>query len=346
MQNLQPGLPSLPKLGGIKRRVVNTRPTDMVQIGPLDEARKLPLLAQPNLPGVDLHDWLESHREEVLKVLHENGGILFRGFECPLAGFSAALSPNRLDYNERSSPRKSVGDKIYTSTEHPASEPIFFHNENSYQKYFPKHIAFACETPAASGGQTPIADTRRVLERISAAVREKFRTKNVMYVRNFAPGLGLRWQDVFNSEDQAEVEKYCQAADIECEWYGADKLRTRHVRPSELKHPETGDWSWFNHAAFFHVTTLPERTQKMLLTLVPEGELPTNTYYGDGEPIEADVVEHIREAYKQETVRFDWRRGDILLLDNLIVAHARDPFDGARRILVSMMDAIGRDAAV
>lgn len=69
-----------------------------------------------------------------------------------------------------------------------------------------------------------------------------------------------------------------------------------------------------------------------------EEDFPNNTYYGTGEKIENEVLEEIRNAYAAETVTFKWKKGDVLLLDNMLTAHARSPFKGERRILVSMAE--------
>jgi hypothetical protein len=95
---------------------------------------------------------------------------------------------------------------------------------------------------------------------------------------------------------------------------------------------------WFNHATFFHVTTLESEVRDVLVrTLGPE-DLPTNTCYGDGSLIEPDVLDELREAYRQETVTFHWQEGDILLLDNMLVAHGRACYSGRRKILVGMAE--------
>jgi hypothetical protein len=98
---------------------------------------------------------------------------------------------------------------------------------------------------------------------------------------------------------------------------------------------------WFNHAAFFHISTLEPSAQEVLLAGSGEEELPNNTYYGDGSPIEFSVLEEIREAYRRETVSFSWQEGDLLMLDNMLVAHGRNPYVGRRKILVAMADPVG-----
>ena len=49
-----------------------------------------------------------------------------------------------------------------------------------------------------------------------------------------------------------------------------------------------------------------------------------------------EVLDEIRGIYGQVTVAFPWQKGDLLLVDNLLVAHGRNPFSGPRRILVAM----------
>jgi alpha-ketoglutarate-dependent taurine dioxygenase len=165
-----------------------------------------------------------------------------------------------------------------------------------------------------------------------------------MLVRNYVDGLSLTWQSVFQTEDKIAVEDYCRDAGIETEWCG-DRLRTRQVRQAVSQHPMTGEMVWFNHAAFFHVSTLEPSTREVLLAGLKEEDLPNNTYYGDGSPIEPAVLEEIRGAYRKEAVSFVWQEGDILMLDNMLVAHGRNPYVGPRKILVAMAEPFSPPAA-
>ena len=76
--------------------------------------------------------------------------------------------------------------------------------------------------------------------------------------------------------------------------------------------------------------------REVFLAELGQENLPYNTYYGDGSPIEDSVVEEIRNAYRHETVSFPWEKGDLLMMDNMLVAHGRNPFSGARKIVVAM----------
>jgi alpha-ketoglutarate-dependent taurine dioxygenase len=186
---------------------------------------------------------------------------------------------------------------------------------------------------------------RKVFERISPRIRERFIEKGWTLARNFGDGLGLQWQDSFNTADRAEVEDYCRRARISFEWRDRNRLRTSQVRQAVIRHPATKELSWFNHIAFYHISSLSRELRESLLSQFAESELPFNTYYGDGSPIEDSVIEEIREAYSAETIEFRWQEGDMLLLDNMLVGHGRKPFSGARKILVAMGDSIERSEA-
>jgi len=217
------------------------------------------------------------------------------------------------------------------------------HNELSYALRWPRKLWFFCERAAEAGGETPIVDVRKVFQRLSPAVRERFIEKGWMLARNFGDGLGLQWQDSFNTTNRAEVEEYCRRACISFEWRDRDHLRTSQVRQAVIRHPETKELSWFNHIAFYHISSLDRELRETLLSQFTESELPFNTYYGDGSPIEDAVVEEIRRAYACETFEFPWQEGDVLLLDNMLVGHGRKPFQGTRKILVAMGDMISHE---
>lgn len=331
-----------------RRRVALTR-GELVRAEELRPGQGLPLVLRPIADGLDLARWAEGSRDFIEERLRRHGGLLFRGFGVgeveEFERFVGAVSDERLAYRERSSPRSLVSGSVYTSTEYPAGKRIFLHNENSYQHVFPLKIFFHCVTPPGRGGQTPVADCRRVLRRIPDEVLSRFREKGWMLVRNFREEVGLPWQTVFQTGDRAEVERYCESAGIGFEWREGGALRTTQVRPAVATHPRTGEEVWFNHAAFFHVTTLETASRLALTSQFAEEDLPNNTYYGDGSPIEPGVAGQLRAAYEQETVMFDWQGGDIMMLDNMLVAHAREPFSGERKIVVAMADPATRPAA-
>lgn len=341
MKDLPAKKRSLSELGIRKRKPVTVAQEELVEME-LAAEKRLPLVVKSAVERLSLSAWAASNRESIEIHLLKHGAILFRNFsvksENEFEQFIKAVSGEMLEYRERSSPRQRVSGNIYTSTEYPANQSIFLHNENSYQSSWPMKIFFFCAVPAQQGGETPIADCRKVFARLKATTSERFIQDKVMYVRNFGAELGLPWQEVFQTADKAAVEEYCRQSDIMVEWKPGNQLRTRQIREAVARHPLTGEIVWFNHAAFFHVSTLEATTRDDLLAFYREEDLPNNTYYGDGSQIEPAVLDEIREAYRHETVSFPWQASDVLMLDNMLAAHSRAPFVGSRRVLVGMTE--------
>jgi Taurine catabolism dioxygenase TauD, TfdA family len=227
-----------------------------------------------------------------------------------------------------------VSGKIYTSTHYPAHQTIALHNEMSYSRQWPMIIGFFCVQPAPEGGETPIADSRRVFAQIDAAIKEEFIRKQLMYVRNYTDALDLSWREVFQTNSRAEVESYCLKAGMKVQWNG-DELRTWQVCQAVTEHPVTGEMVWFNQAHLFHVSSLDHDVRSSVQSAA-RGNEPRNAFFGDGSEIDEAALDHIRAVYDNEKVTFPWQRGDILILDNILTAHGRNPYRGPRQIVVGM----------
>jgi hypothetical protein len=82
--------------------------------------------------------------------------------------------------------------------------------------------------------------------------------------------------------------------------------------------------------------------REYLVDIYGEDGLPFNTRFGNGDPIGADVVQLIDEAYEANIARERWQAGDLMLVDNVRTAHGREEFTGPREVLVAMADAVHR----
>jgi alpha-ketoglutarate-dependent taurine dioxygenase len=312
-----------------------------INTGFFDEEKKLPLVITPKHRGLPLKKLFKSKNNELEANLLKYGGILFRGFrvdgvedfESTVGNYYGSL----IDYKDRSTHRTQVRGNVYTATDYPPELEIILHNESSFAAKFPTRIFFYCIETAEKGGETPIADVRRVYERIDPSIKKPFEEKGILYVRNLAGGpFGFTWQEVYQTKDKAEMEKFCREAETDYEWVDENKVRIKQVRPAVAKHPVTGELLWLNHATVLNVFAIEPKLQQMLLKFFKEKDLPNNTYYGDGKSISREVIDELRKAYDSATVAFKWEPGDVLMLDNMLVAHGRKPFSGKRKIVVAM----------
>jgi len=336
----QPG-PGLKKLSLTRRQEVGTSPADLVRQEPAFADTEMIVKIEPATDGVSLREWVRNSRATLDALLLRHGGVLFRGFRIGrVEDFEELVREmaggELMEYKYRSTPRTEVSGRIYTSTEYPPDQWIPQHNEMSYSREWPLRIAFLCVKAAETGGATPLSDSRRVYERLSPAVRDRFAAQGVMYVRNYSPGLDVPWQDVFGTSDRAAVESFCRPAGIELTWKADGGLATRQVCQGVARHPASGEMLWFNQAHLFHVSNLDPAVRAALIAERGEENLPRNTRYGDGSPIPDAVLDEIRAAFRQEMRSFTWHDEDLVLLDNMLMAHGRAPFSGPRRVLVGM----------
>lgn len=327
------------KFKRIKPKAVNIAQQELITTSYLQPEPHLPLVIQPNNNDIDLADWASNHREYLEANLLQHGAILFRGFNTDtVAKFekvASAICP-QLFANYGDLPREGNSEKVYKSTPYPSDRAILFHNESSHLHQYPLKIWFFCVQPAQQGGETPIVDCHRVYQLLDPKLRSHLQDKQLMYVRNYIEGLDVSWQDFFHTSDKNLVEQYCKKSETEFEWLPDNGLRTRKVRPAISLHPKTGQPLFFNQVQLHHISYLEPEVRNSLLSTFGEANLPRNVYYGDGSPIEASVMAAINAAYQQAQVSFPWQQGDILMLDNMRVAHARNPYTGDRKIVVAM----------
>ena len=339
MSEAQVGKPDFKKFAA-RRRAAAPPVGELVTRRALREGSSLPLVVEPALEDVDLVEWAQANREEMRRSLLVHGAILFRGFGMDdpsrFEQFAQALCDGPLFDENGEHPRQSVTGKVYRPVFYPPEQFLLWHNENSFNREWPMKIWFGCVQPAARGGETPVVDSRLVYERVPAAVREKFERRGVMYMRNYGDGLGLDWQAVFRTDERAEVEEQCRRAGVQFEWKAGGRLRTKCVRPGVIRHPRTGEAVWFNQAQHWHVSCLDRETRAGVESVFDEADWPRHCYYGDGSPIADEEMRAVLEVYAQLEEVFPWERGDVLMLDNLLAAHARKPYEGTRRLLVAM----------
>ena len=306
----------------------------------------MPAVLQPTDPGLAPSVWAKANHAMIEALLLDRGALLFRGFALPDArafrAFAEALEPAGLYRAYGDLPPSQEAEGLYNSTPYPEQEMIFFHNESSHLSQWPRKQWFFAQEVASSGGCTPIVDCRAMLSCLPRALVDEFERRGLLYVRTFTPHLDVGWRDFFRTDDRDEVDARCARDGMECRWLDEETPQTRLAAPAVIRHPTTGERVFFNQVQLHHPHCLDPEIRSDLLDIVGIDRFPRNVLFGDGEPIADETMALIGQAYEDCAVRFPWQRGDMLMLDNMLTAHARDPFEGSRRVFVAMAGLISR----
>jgi alpha-ketoglutarate-dependent taurine dioxygenase len=307
----------------------------------------LPLIIEPSIRGVNLVSWAANSRDYLRTELLKHGAVLFKNFQVDAPEKFEALARSLVDgelFDEYGDlPRDTPGAKVYHSTPYPADKSILFHNESSHTQRWPMKQFFYCVKAAEDGGATPVLDCRQTYKAIDPAIIKRMTEKKLLYVRNFIDGLDVSWQQFFQTTQKKSVEDYCRRANIDFEWKGENHLTTRQRCQAVARHPVTGEMLFFNQVQLHHISCLDPDVRASMLSMFKADDLPRNVYYGDGTVIEDSVMAEISQVYKELAVRFPWQTGDVIMVDNMMVAHARDPFGGTRKILVAMAEMVSQE---
>ncbi|MFG2290979.1 TauD/TfdA family dioxygenase [Streptomyces sp. NPDC048595] len=291
--------------------------------------------------------WDDSHgdavRHRAEELLAECGAVMVRGlgvagadeFHRTVTRFGDSLIDS---YRGGNTPRTTVSDGVFTSTEYPARYDITLHNEMSYAHRWPSRLFFCCLVVPETGGATPVCDGAALLAALPPEVRERFES-GVVYRQHLHGGFGLgkSWQDTFETTDRAVVEDFLTSSEAEFEWTTEGGLRVRQHRPGVRVNPRTGRDTWFNQADQWHPSNLRGTEGETLLSLIDDvDDLPHWVTYGDGTPLSEEDLAHVRKAERDHRLVEPWQAGDILIVDNMSVLHGREAFTGPRRVVVSM----------
>jgi alpha-ketoglutarate-dependent taurine dioxygenase len=288
--------------------------------------------------------WASGHRDELRDAVAAHGSLLIRGLglrdRAETGAVLRQLTTGLITEKETFASRETHAEGVYSSTKWPQNQQMCMHHELSYRLEFPGLMLFACLTAPTEDGATAVADAPTMLDALPAELVQRFEREGWMLTRSYNDEIGASFAESFGTEDRGAIEKYCRANAIEFAWQPDGELRTRQRRSAVVRHPVTGQRCWFNQIAFLNEWTLAPEVREFLVDVYGSDGLPFNTRFGNGDPIDTDVVDVLNTTYEANTMREPWRSGDLLLVDNIRTAHSRDPYSGPREVLVAMADAV------
>eukprot|EP01018_Ginkgo_biloba_P036469 Gb_16279 [translate_table: standard] len=266
-------------------------------------------------------EWLNNQLDRV-------GALLFRGFPVKNASdFNAVIEA--FGWEEQpylgAASRTRIQGRVYTANEAPLHETISFHHEMSKFKEFPSKLFFFCEIASPEGGQTAIALSHKVTQRMEheyPKLVSKLEKEGLICTqtvpREDNPSSFLKgWQSQFQTKDRNEAEKRAAESGKNVLWLEDNSMEIVSVQPQAAIKTFKGDKkSWFNQIAVLGSDS--------------------SFAFGDGTPLPAEVKEGCIRIANEECVEVNWEAGDVLLLDNQSVMHARRPGKAPRRVLVAL----------
>ncbi|GLJ48167.1 hypothetical protein SUGI_1017090 [Cryptomeria japonica] len=279
---------------------------------------------------------VEENRAWIEQELHECGAILFRGFGLKSAedfnSFVEALGWEEQPY-KGPAPRKNIVGRVWSANEAPLHQHIFFHHEMALTKEFPSKIIFYCEVAPPEGGETAIVQSHRVaahMEHNFPEVVQQLDT-NGIFTHTLLPKndnlgyfLGKSWQSHLQTDNPKEAQRKVEDGGGKLQWMedGSANIIAGPI-PATRSFQGYGDRKvWFNY--------IPAATYG-------KNEASLNRLIcGDGSDIPERVMEESGRIMDEESVDVKWEAGDVLLIDNLAVMHARRPSKGPRRVLVAI----------
>ncbi|PHT47057.1 Clavaminate synthase-like protein [Capsicum baccatum] len=274
----------------------------------------------------------------IASVLHQSGAILFRGFAVNSASdfndVVEAFGYEELPYVGGAAPRTNVVGRVFTSNESPPDQKIPFHHEMAQVPEYPSKLFFFCEVEPGSGGETPIVLSHVVYEKMKNKYPEfveRLEEHGLTYIRVLGEDddpsspIGRGWKSTFLTKDKGVAEERAAKLGMKLEWIEDGVKSVMGPIPGIKFNQERQQKIWFNSMVAAYTGWKDARNDPVKAVT-----------FGDGRPLPAEVVHDCLNILEDESVAIPWKKGDVLLIDNLAVLHSRKSFTPPRRVLASL----------
>lgn len=314
---------------------------------------------------IDLINWAQRNQQTIAKAIEEFGAIVFSGFNLTKENFSdtfTAITGRPPQVYKGDTPRDEVSFQVYKSTAVANGHTIPLHQEVSggCRKDMPKFISFFCVTPPEKEtGQTVVGNAKQVSEKIKSLMPhlwQNMSTKTLTYTARYLPKNSwytrwIRWlnpshatiEKRFGTEKREEVERKCRDEGLICEWDGEWAVISRKGVPATI---DSNGLSLFCNQ--IHLDKFnPKLCGSWIMYIVARILLyPTSrsmqfdVKFDDGteiNPKDASTLLSIMQEHQQGR---NWKKGDLMVLDNATTMHGKTSHVGRREILVAMSGSV------
>ena len=288
-------------------------------------------------------DLMDSHK--ALLFRNENKPFTVEDFGAFVTSFKLKSYP----YVGGAAPRTVIPvaagkDIIFTANESPPDSKIPFHHELAQKSNPPEYIFFFCETPAEVGGETPIIDSTKVFrfaKENHPEFIEKLMEHGARYIRTLPPEddptspIGRSYKNTWNVTSTEELEaKLSEIEGCSWEWHpdGSVRITTEAVPAIRLVKDHALNY-------VFQLTFANSCVAAYLGWEDSRNDRHEALRFGNMETMPENALQSIADYMERTRVLHKWKAGDIMALNNRLVMHSRNPFEGnQRRVLASIWD--------
>jgi hypothetical protein len=266
------------------------------------------------------HDWLKA----ALKDPSSGGLLLFRGFDADCDRFLRFTESGgtRFLVHHNGEGRNYVDGDPTFATVAKSNKPIDFHLEMASNPIKPDVLWFLCEAPSLWRGRIGFADGRAVLKGLTQRTRKLIEEKGFLYRFDSIPF------SIWNPSVKALIGAKAENLDLV-----RRLLRRNGHRFGVSNAVISADGTLSMEYRVAPIYVAPFCGEEVLACGLLDN--PNRTLFGDGMAVDRASYLEVAQSTYQNSVWLDWQAGDVAVVDNTRVMHAREAFeDDQRRVLI------------
>ncbi|KAI0101286.1 Clavaminate synthase-like protein [Daldinia grandis] len=324
----------------------------------------IPLALRPSTPSdaapdldtvIETVKYLQAQGGILTKKLAVHGTLLFRGLPIHDANdfsrFAHAFGYKPHEIIGIVVDRPLLAPNVAPANESPKEVLIYNHNESPQVPHAPEYIFFYGHKVPEQGGETPISSSVELFRRAQQEIpefisqlAEKGILSKVTYKtdKQYAGGSTLKQafgKEIQDGDDEAtkrakieaQIARYGRGKHTTWEWTD-DGVVLTHRLPAVRTQPGTDLPTLFTGLAAYY---------KNIRVNTAAGRNVTQQLFGDGTPIPEEYLAALARITDEIRVLHKWQQGDVLVYDNIIAQHGREPWQGEqsdRVIMASLFD--------
>ncbi|KAG7450812.1 Clavaminate synthase-like protein [Guyanagaster necrorhizus] len=305
---------------------------------------------------------------ELTRLLQDHGAVVFRGF-----GHASADTFSKLiiaaEEARGNKPFEQIGlagkrltkaPEVFSANEGPRTRRFYQHNEYARYTHFPGFIHFYATVTADEGGESPIANSLEIYERVKEELPEFVQelAKRGLTMRQVYPPAGhnrgngnyFDWtqeycfgQKILPGDDEPtrrrKAEEQARRLTPRFKWLDDSSLEVIQDVPAFRRINPGGIPTWFNGLAGQRGSAIDQKAIEPPF-IGTDGLHYLRPGYGDGTPIPEKWLDRVVEITRELEYVHTWEAGDLIFVNNHRTTHGRAPWVGERVVLVSMWDAL------